>query len=81
MVVDHGTCDHDLKEEIEMLVKLLLSISVMVFIMMNVLTILQVQAGKTSQNVRSQSIENSVTYKTYKYRINKASVKSKDAII
>ena len=67
MVVDHGTCDHDLKEEIEILVKLLLSISVMVFIMMKLLTILQVQAGKTSQNVRSQSIENSVTYKTYKY--------------
>lgn len=54
MVADHGTCDHDLKEEIEILVNLLLSLSVIVFMMMKLPAILLIKAGKTSQKVKYQ---------------------------
>ena len=47
MVAGYGTCDHDLKNEIEILVKLLLSFSAIVFNITKLLAVLQVKAGKT----------------------------------
>ena len=47
MVADYGTCDHDLKNEIEILVKLLLSFSAIVFNTTKLLAVLRVKTGKT----------------------------------
>ena len=47
MVADYGTCDHDFKNEIEILVKLLLSFSAIVFNITKLLAVLRVKTGKT----------------------------------
>ena len=65
MVAEHGACDHDLKEEIKILVKLLVRfpswywLVIDAMIMMIFLPILQVKGGKTSPKVIS--IKNSVS--------------------
>ena len=46
MVGDHGTCYYDLRKEIEIIVNLLLWFSIVVLIMIKVIVILQVKAGK-----------------------------------
>ena len=50
MVADHGICNHDLRNEIEVLVKHLLSFPVAIFNMVKLLAILQDEAGKTIIN-------------------------------
>ena len=50
MVADHGTCDYDLRKEIKIIVKLLLSFSIIVLIMIKFVVILQVKADKTMIN-------------------------------
>ena len=46
MVTEYGVCDHDLRKEIKILVKLFL-FSIIVFNTMNLLAILEVKVGKT----------------------------------
>ena len=46
MVTEYGVCDHDLRKEIKILVKLFL-LSIIVFNTMNLLAILEVKVGKT----------------------------------
>ena len=50
MVADHGICNHDLRNEIELLVKHLFSFPVATFNMMKLLAILEDEAGKTMIN-------------------------------
>lgn len=50
MVADHGMCNHDLRNEIEVLVKHLFSFPVAIFNMMKLLAILEDEAGKTLIN-------------------------------
>ena len=50
MVADHGMCNHDLRNEIEVLVKHLFSFPVATFNMMKLLAILEDEAGKTMIN-------------------------------
>ena len=50
MVADHGICNHNLRNEIEVLVKNLFSFPVAIFNMMKLLAILQDEAGKTMIN-------------------------------
>ena len=48
--------------------------------MMKLLAILQVKAGKTRKK-SDISVKNLINYKTYKFLINEASIKSEEAII
>ena len=47
MVPDHGICDHDLREKMEIL-KLLFPLSIIIISIMKPLGILQVTAGKAT---------------------------------
>ena len=46
MALENGTCDHDLRKEIKILVKNLILLSIVVFNMVKLLGTLQVKAGK-----------------------------------
>lgn len=50
MVADNGICNHHLRNEIEVLVKHLFLFPVVMFNMVKLLAILQVEAGKTMIN-------------------------------
>ena len=57
MVADNGICNHDLTNEIEVLVKHLFLFPVAMFNMMKLLAILQVEAGKTIINGLNLSLK------------------------